>query len=51
MVKIKGGVKMLKYLNFLMILSATVFMGIAESSINLMCHSFFDELELPEELK
>ena len=55
--KIKGGDKMLKFLKSLkplkslMFLSATVFIGIAESSVNIMCTHWMDEIELPEELK
>ena len=49
--KIKGGDKMLKSLKSLMFLSATVFIGIAESSVNIMCTHWMDEIELPEELK
>lgn len=42
---------MLKFSEHLMVFSATVFIGIAESSINMMCLGAFDEIELPEELE
>ncbi|MBM7606622.1 cyclic lactone autoinducer peptide [Metabacillus crassostreae] len=45
---------MLKYLKgfkHLAIMSAAAFIGIAESSVNIMCLGLFDEIELPEELK
>lgn len=51
MVKNKGGNKMLKYLKNLIMISATVFIGIAENSTALMCSGFMDEIELPEEIK
>ncbi|MGE7690768.1 AgrD family cyclic lactone autoinducer peptide [Lysinibacillus sp. NPDC097214] len=39
---------MLKYFTML---SATVFIRIAESSINMMCLGAWEEIELPEEMK
>ncbi|PJO42374.1 hypothetical protein CWD94_18080 [Lysinibacillus xylanilyticus] len=51
MVKIKGGNEMKKHLKSLAVLSAAVLIGIAESSINMMCAGFMDEIELPEEMK
>ena len=48
MVKNKGGIDMFKYF---MMLSANVLIGIAETGINTMCVSSFDEIELPKELE
>lgn len=42
---------MFKYLKYLTVLSATVLMSIAESSINTMCIGLLEEIELPEELE
>lgn len=50
-VKIKGVDKMFKYFKNLVTLSALVFIGIAENSINMMCVLHLDEIELPKELK
>ena len=51
MVKSKGGNEMFKHLKYLIVLSATVLMGIAEKSTFMMCGGFLDEIEVPEEIK
>ena len=42
---------MFKYLRSLIIMSATILIGVAENSTTLMCSTFMDEIELPEGLK
>ena len=42
---------MFKYVRNLVMLSATVFIALAESNINTMCLGVLDEIELPDELK
>lgn len=42
---------MFKYFRNLAILSVSAFIVIAESSINTMCGTFMDEIELPEEIE
>lgn len=50
MVKNKGGSKILKYFKNLIMISAMVFIEIAENSASMMCVGFMDEIELPEEI-
>lgn len=51
MAKNKGGNEMFKSLRNLIMISATILIGLAENSTTMMCSLFMDEIELPEELK